>query len=472
MKFPFIARLVVIITLCFLTTMSFCQEMLPVSVLKALDDSGQKREQLVAKVVALDEGPLSLSWQADKSVSPASTEKMITTLAALEMLGPAYRWKTSYAYRGKIVSGTLKGTLYVKGNGDPKYVVENLWRDLARLKSLGIYRIEGNVAIDRSRFMHERQDPEFKEDWDRPYTATADAALLNFQSVSLTLKPDYKRLVAEVFAQPTMSDLRVPESIPLINGQACVRWRQALQADVKNGLRPIIRGGLPGTCEEKNFSYLFADSNLYWESVFRSTAAQLSILWSGKVIEAKVPEDAVLLFDAWSEELAQLVRQTNKFSNNVFAKHMMLTLAAEAQPEKPAGYTLARQVIDSWLINRVGIKAGDVFIDNGSGLSRKSRVSAQAMTALIEYGWKSPRMPDWVSSFPIAGVDGTMKKRHAAAGSAYVKTGLLNGVKSAGGIVQAASGKRYGFFCAIEGARATESDRPIDSLIEWIFING
>ena len=96
MKFPFIARLVVIITLCFLTTMSFCQEMLPVSVLKALDDSGQKREQLVAKVVALDEGPLSLSWQADKSVSPASTEKMITTLAALEMLGPAYRWKTSY----------------------------------------------------------------------------------------------------------------------------------------------------------------------------------------------------------------------------------------------------------------------------------------------------------------------------------------------------------------------------------------
>ncbi len=472
MQFLTITRTAVTLTLCFSMTMGFCQEMLPVSVIKALEATQLKSEQLSAKVVALDDGPLCMSWQADKSVSPASTEKMITTLAALELLGPAYRWKTSYAYQGKIVSGTLKGTLYIRGSGDPKYVVENLWRDLARLKSQGIYRIEGNIAIDRSRFAREHQDPEFKDDWDRPYTAVADAALLNFQSVSLTLKPDVKRSVAEVFAQPAMSDLQVPQTIPLIAGQACVRWRQALQADVKNGLRPKIRGGLPGACEEKTFSYLFADSNRYWESVLRSTAAQLSILWRGKVIEAKTPENAIVLFDAWSEELAQLVRQTNKFSNNVFAKHMMLTLAAEAHPEKPADYETARRLLGKWLDNRVGVKPSEVFIDNGSGLSRKSRVTAQAMTALIEYGWKSPRMPDWVTSFPIAGIDGTMKKRQAAAGSAYVKTGLLNGVKSAGGIIQAASGKRYGFFCVVEGARATESDQPIDALIEWVFTNG
>ena len=94
------------------------------------------------------------------------------------------------------------------------------------------------------------------------------------------------------------------------------------------------------------------------------------------------------------------------------------------------------------------------------------------MTQLIVYGWKSPRMPEWISSFPISGVDGTMKKRLVAPGYGYIKTGLMNNVKSAGGMIQARSGKRYAVFAAVQGQNATKTDAPIDRLIEWIYFNG
>ena len=116
--------------------------------------------------------------------------------------------------------------------------------------------------------------------------------------------------------------------------------------------------------------------------------------------------------------------------------------------------------------------AGDILLDNGSGLSRQSRVTARAMTQLISYGWKSPRMPEWIVSFPISATDGTMSKRRVAPGQAYIKTGLMNTVKSAGGIIQARSGKRYAVFAVVQGKKATETDAPIDRLIEWVYFNG
>ena len=163
-------------TYCFSMGIALAQNYLPNSVKAALHSDEVSETQLAASVVPLDGGKLNLNWREDRKIQPASTEKMITTLAALEMLGPDWRWKTAFSYTGDWQNGTLKGTLYVKGGGDPKYVAENLWRDLSRMKSMGIQKISADVVIDRSYFEHYAQNPEFQDDWDRPYTAEADGS--------------------------------------------------------------------------------------------------------------------------------------------------------------------------------------------------------------------------------------------------------------------------------------------------------
>ena len=472
MKKVLAAGLFSLLTYCFSMGMACAQNFLPVTVKNALTSSGLSFEQLSVSLIPLDGGKLNLSWRDHVKVQPASTEKMITTLAALELLGPDWRWKTSYSYTGTIENKTLSGTLFIKGGGDPKYVSETLWRDLSRLKSLGIDRIEGNVVIDRSYFEKERQDPAFKDDWDRPYTAPADAALLNYRSIAMTITPEKDRKQATVTVVPQLIGLVTPSSVKMSRQKGCVRWRQALELDLDDPLEPEFDGALPSGCDEKVLAYLAPDANQYWEMFLRTVASQVGLTWQGEVFEGIAPAESKLLFDVWSEDLGTIVKLTNKFSNNVLAKHILLSLAAKDSPGIPASYARARAIVNQWLQQRVGIGAGEILLDNGSGLSRQARVTARAMTRLIGYGWKSPRMPEWLASFPISATDGTMSKRRVAPGYAYIKTGLMNTVKSAGGIIQARSGKRYAIFAAVQGKKATETDAPIDRLIEWVYLQG
>ena len=472
MKKITLASVVALITYCFSMGIAAAQNFLPPAVSDALRAEKLAKEQMAASVVALDGGKLALNWRDKVKVIPASTEKMVTTLAALELLGPDWRWKTSFSYTGEISDGVLIGTLYIKGGGDPKYVAENLWRDLSRLRSMGIRHIAGDVVIDRSYFEADQQDPEFEEDWDRPYTAQADAALFNYRSIAMTISPRKDLGVALVTVSPPIEGLSVPSSVPISRKKGCVRWRQALELDIDNPWQPQFDGALPSGCDEKVLAYLVADANQYWQMYLKSIASEVGIQWSGKVAGGFVPEQAKPLFDVWSDDLATLVKLTNKFSNNVFAKHLLLTLAAKDRPERPAGYDHARSLLNAWLHYAVKVAPGEILVDNGSGLSRNSRVTTRAMTKLIAYGWKSVRMPEWISSFPISATDGTMSKRKVAPGSAYIKTGLLNNVKSAGGMVQARNGKRYAIYAVVQGKNATKTDAPIDRLIEWVYFNG
>ena len=472
MKKIILLSVVTATTYCFSMGIALAQNYLPGSVKDALRSAELSETQMTASVVPLDGGKLNLNWREGKKIQPASTEKMITTLAALELLGPNWHWETAFSYAGDWQNGALMGTLYVKGGGDPQYVAESLWRDLSRMKSMGIEKISGDVVIDRSYFEHYAQDPEFQDDWHRPYTAEADAALLNYQSIVMKISPDQNFGVAKVTVAPELLGLVVPKTVPLSASKGCVRWLQALDLKTENPWKPKFEGAMPSGCNEKNFGYLVRNPNEYWKAYLATLCEQVGITWKGTVKSGIVPNDAKLLFEVWSDDLGTLVRLTNKFSNNVFARHMFLTLAAKDNPGVPATYTHAREVLDAWLHYAVKVSPGDIFVDNGSGLTRKSRVTARAMTRLIAYGWRSPRMPEWISSFPISGLDGTMYKRAVAQGSAYIKTGLLRDVKSAGGLIQAKSGRRYAMFSAIEGEKATRTDAPIDRLIEWVYLNG
>ena len=150
--FSFSRLLIGVASACAMTSVAWGSNGLPMEIEKTLSALEIHRNQFAVNVIDLEHSKSVLAWQADKPVIPASSVKIVTTLAALETLGPAFQWKTGFYHDGTIQKGVLKGNLYFVGGGDPRYVAEHLWRDVHTLKAMGIRKITGNLIVDRTLF--------------------------------------------------------------------------------------------------------------------------------------------------------------------------------------------------------------------------------------------------------------------------------------------------------------------------------
>src|SRR5450830_552357 len=307
---------------------------LPPEIEAALQRSRLPRDS-VALLVSEVQGqrPPRLALNPGTPMNPASVTKLITTEAALELLGPAFSWQTPVYLDGTVREGTLQGNLVIKGQGDPKLVLERLWLLLRRVQGLGIRQISGDIVLDHSAFELPAANPaDFDGEPLKPYNAAADALLINFRSLVLTWVPDPAAGLARVQLDPPMAGVQFSPTVPLLAGE-CGDWRSQLKAQLADPNR--LRFG-----------------------------------------EADVPN-----------------------------------------------------------------------IDNGSGLSRDTRVSAQALTRLLQAAWAGGTMPELLSSLPLSGVDGTLRRlgkdNAAVQGAAHLKTGSLRDVTAVAGVVHGASGRRY-----------------------------
>jgi D-alanyl-D-alanine carboxypeptidase/D-alanyl-D-alanine-endopeptidase (penicillin-binding protein 4) len=198
------------------------------------------------------------------------------------------------------------------------------------------------------------------------------------------------------------------------------------------------------------------------EGLWRSLGGQLS----GKVRDGRVPAGLSSAFDVSSPTLAEVIRTINKYSNNVMAQQLFLTLSLQA---KGLGSLAAsRALVQDWWRSRLG---GSELpqLDNGSGLSRNERISAQALARLLQWGWASPFMPEMLASLPITGTDGTLKRmRNNAQGQAHLKTGSLRDVTGVAGYVDASSGKRYVLVAIVNHVNAPAARPAIDALVDWV----
>jgi serine-type D-Ala-D-Ala carboxypeptidase/endopeptidase (penicillin-binding protein 4) len=182
-----------------------------------------------------------------------------------------------------------------------------------------------------------------------------------------------------------------------------------------------------------------------------------------------VPADAALLYRHESEPLSNLVRETNKFSNNVMARQIYLTLSAERN-SGPGEAKASERIVREWLRSR-SIDAPDLSIENGSGLSRTDRTTAATIAQLLKAAWSSPVMPEIMSSLPLYAVDGTLKTRRAAGagGQAHLKGGTLTGVQSVAGYVLDAKGRRWIAVMIVNHANANSAQAALDALVEWVY---
>jgi D-alanyl-D-alanine carboxypeptidase/D-alanyl-D-alanine-endopeptidase (penicillin-binding protein 4) len=406
-----------------------------------------------------------VAHRVDVPMNPASVMKLVTTYAALDLLGPAYVWRTPVYVEGTVRDGTLHGNLYIKGQGDPKLVLERLWLLLRRVQGLGIRTIAGDIVLDRSAFATPDSDPaQFDGEPLRPYNAAPDALLINYKAVVMTFTPDRTANVAQVQFDPPLAGVSLQGTVPLSN-MDCGDYRASLRADFSEPSKIRFLGSYPLGCGEKVWPVAYADPKTYAaravQGMWQDAGGKLTGSVRTGTVPASIGSAAKPAFEVTSAPLAEVIRDINKYSNNVMAQQVFLTLGA-------GNFENARAVVQRWWQDRLGATDDAPVLENGSGLSRDARISAQGLAHMLRVAYRSPLMPELMASLPISGVDGTLKRvQSSASGSAHLKTGSLSNVVAVAGYVHATSGKRYVLVAMVNHSNATAAGPAIQTLVEW-----
>jgi D-alanyl-D-alanine carboxypeptidase/D-alanyl-D-alanine-endopeptidase (penicillin-binding protein 4) len=442
---------------------------LPAEVEAALARAKLPREAL--SVIVLDAQGHSraaprLAHRAEVPVNPASVMKLVTTYAALDQLGPAYVWNTPVYLQGSVQDGSLRGNVYIQGQGDPQLVMERLWLLMRRLQSQGIQVIVGDIVLDRTAFDVPDRDPaRFDGEPLRPYNAAPDALLINYKSSVMTFVPDVPAGVARIQYDPPLAGVQRQPTVALAAaGVECGDWRGALRAELSDPGRVGFLGVYPAACGERVWPVAAVDPRGFAARAVEGMWRDLGGKLTGTVRDGKVPPGLKPAFTVASPALGELVRDVNKYSNNVMAQQIFLTLALHRNGV--ATFDGAREVLRQWWQTRMG-NAELPVADNGAGLSRDARVTAHALARMLQVAWASPVMPDLVASLPISGVDGTLRRSQSRAGTAHLKTGSLRDVMAIAGYVHAASGRRYVLVAIVNHANAGAARPVLDSLTDW-----
>ncbi len=419
------------------------------------------------------ERPL-LTAGAERAMNPASTIKLLTTYAALDLLGPAYLWTTEAYAAGPLKDGVLSGDLVIKGQGDPKLTLENFWLLLRSLRGRGVREIRGDLVLDRGYFNVEDFDASrFDDQPTRPYNTGPDALLVNFKAVRVQFIPDPEARVVRIIAEPALPQVRIANKLAFDANGPCGDWVGKLKLDMQGDTttaRLAFNGVFPASCGERGRYFSVLGHAQYTLALFRELWRELGGTLTGTVRDGAAGADARLIAAVQSPALSEIVRDINKFSNNVMARQLFLTLGA-AGAGAPATADKSGRVIRQWLAGK-GLSFPELVLENGSGLSRADRISARSMGQLLLAAFRSPVMPELIASLPVAAVDGTMKKRLSGAdvaGQAHIKTGSLSGVRAIAGYVLDGAGRRVVVVLFVNHANAGNTQAVQDALLKWVY---
>jgi D-alanyl-D-alanine carboxypeptidase/D-alanyl-D-alanine-endopeptidase (penicillin-binding protein 4) len=388
-----------------------------------------------------------LSIDAAKPRNPASTIKLLTTWAALEELGPAWTWSTEAYLTGPVEAGTLQGDLILKGYGDPYFITERLWGLQRQLRARGVQNIAGNLGIDSSYFSIEPRDTsKFDGEGLRAYNVPPDALLVNFQAVHMSFRPDFINNNVQILADPVPANLQIENRLKLVKG-FCGGYQNGISVTAKDDRTRdhlVISGKFGRSCDEYSMTRSALTAPTYAYGVFRSLWEEAGSSLSGTLVQTQAPTDEEPFYSVESPPLSDVITYINKFSNNVMARQLFLTLGAEID-SVPGTLQKSREVV-RLLLKRRGLEFDELVLDNGAGLSRKTRISSAHLGAVLQQAVKSPWSAEFVSSMSLPGLDGTLRKRfthEAATGRMHLKTGRLRDVYATAGFVHADSGREY-----------------------------
>jgi serine-type D-Ala-D-Ala carboxypeptidase/endopeptidase (penicillin-binding protein 4) len=457
-----------------LLMLSSAQAALPGAVARAFKDAGIPLDK-VSIVVRQSGAPSPVfAHDAERPMNPASVMKLVTTFAALELLGPDYRWKTEAYLEGNLdATGTLDGNLTLKGYGDPKITIEQWQAFMVDLRKRGLGRVTGDLVLDRTFFKVPAHDAAaFDQEPQRPYNVGPDALLVNFKSVRFTFAPDAPPVGMAIRVEPPLPEVSVA-GLPQPGNGDCGDWRATIGANFVNrgdAASASFQGRFPRSCGERDWYVSLLDHQHYVRGMFETYFRAAGGDFGGGVKDGQAPRNAVPFAVLESPPLYDVVRDVNKLSNNVMARQVFLTLATTRHPP-PATTALATDVVNQWLLGRK-LSLPGLVLDNGSGLSRHERITAGGLSRLLLAADASKVRDEFTSSLAVAALDGTLQRRFlngAVAGQAFLKTGSLEGVRALAGYVIDAEGRRYAVVAIINHPHAARGAAALDLLVHWVY---
>ena len=413
------------------------------------------------------------SYNEQKSFNPASVMKLVTTYAGLQFLGPQYQWKTEVLYKGHIKNRHLYGDLIMRGYGDPTLTYADLSEIIERVQQQGIQYIHGNIILDES-FFGELQNQDLIDDKKyRAYNVNPKSFVVNENTINFNFSISNEKINIQTF--PEIQTLKVINHLKL-SEHGCNEWKDALgyEVNTKSNVTEIIfNGTFDKACDSKDIDLSILSANRLSKDLFEK-------LWKmhGGVIEGDFKNtyqkdvNTYKLYEHHSRPLGLVVRDINKYSQNLIARNLLLTILAENNGV-PITENEAGRFVKEFLIKQK-FKLDSLEMDNGAGLSRNAKINAEDLTFLLEKAYSGLYMPEFVSSLPNIGIDGTLKnrgKKMSVAKHAYLKTGSIQNVSAIAGYIFDKNNDIKVFVFMANDPKANESSKIQDDLIEWAYLN-
>lgn len=428
---------------------------------------------LIIQDVAQEVPLVSLNAQTLRS--PASLEKVLTTAAALIRLGGDYLWQTKfYADAMPDANGVIQGNLYVKGGGDPFLVEERLQQMLKDLRARGVRHITGNIVLDNSLYylpQEARNTQSFDGNGWSAYNAVPSPLMVNFRTVKVRLSPQGKQQAA-VALWPNIMNWKIDNQMTVNAGKCDTNYSPAvnLLRDERGYAVVQLTGKYSTACGARELTVVMGEESEQFYYLFHDLWYAEGGSFDGGGQIGPVPATAQPLYSGMSLPLREQIQKMNQLSNNVMTRQLLLTLGAEVYGV-PGSLDKGRQAVRGTLA-AFGVPVEGMLIDNGSGLSRDSRVSGHTLATLLLNLYASGHAMEFMQSLAVAGESGTLNRRfvgEALQGRVIGKTGTIDAVRGFAGYVQAQSGHVYVVVIIGNGKEALKSRALQDDVLRWVY---
>lgn len=406
-----------------------------------------------------------IDFHSQQMALPASTQKVITALAALLQLGPDFRFTTTLETKGSLEGGLLKGDLIARFGGDPTLRRQDIRNMVATLKKAGVQRIEGNVLIDTSVFASHDKAPGWPwNDMTQCFSAPPAAAIVDRNCFSISLYSAQKPgdlafiRVASYYPVTMFSQVRT-----LARGSAEAQY---CELDVVPGdlNRYTLTGCLPQRSEPLPLAFAIQDGASYAGVILKSELTQAGITYSGTLLRQTLANDpGTVLATTQSAPLHDLLRIMLKKSDNMIADTVFRTIG-HARLGVPGTWRAGSDAVRQILRQQAGVDLGNTIIADGSGLSRHNLIAPATMMQVLQYIAQHDNELNFISMLPLAGHDGSLQYRaglHQAGvdGKVSAKTGSLQGVYNLAGFITGASGQKIAFVQYLSGYAVPPADQ-------------
>lgn len=398
-------------------------------------------------VVDLNTGETLYQRNATRAFVPASNMKLFSDAAALMALGPDYRFQSQLTTDASALEqGVLKGSLYLHLSGDPSLTQENLDQLLAQLHLWGVNRIQGNVVLVSNNSIVNAYAPgHTASDFKYSYGAPVAPLVLDENRLNVTVNPSY-RAGSAAFVELDNQNTTLSLDNQVKTASKAAGCGVDFSMDNENHL--TVRGcvGVGQWAVQQRLP--IRNPLRYAQDQVRGRLANLGIKLDGQVLLGKAPASSLLLSSHASKPITQLMADTLKPSDNLYADSLFLHAAAKINGA-PLNWEQAQPVVKNFLQQQTGISMQNAVLTDGSGLSRQDLLTPQQTVELLRFlHTRFPLAYEYIAALPIAGVDGTLRKRFrkpTQKGLVRAKTGTMTGVISLSGYLYTANAHTLAF---------------------------